>query len=95
MIDAMKTKLTKNDPVKISVDGGDWIEGVIELASENQMSLSVVVDEGIPSPCGLMEKDGKTVQVLLLSRDGDGYIDILASRPVAIQPLAAGNGSNA
>jgi hypothetical protein len=43
------------DRVEVRVTGlTGWIEGRVELASSNGVSIIITVDEGIPAPFGLL-----------------------------------------
>ena len=42
------------DKIQVLVDGGRWLDGYVKLASPNERSLIILVDEGIPPPFALL-----------------------------------------
>lgn len=62
------------DKIKIRVNGGPWLDALVDLASGNAQSLVISVDEGIPHPFGIDPNTGR--QTLFLLQTGSGWQDI-------------------
>jgi hypothetical protein len=72
--------MQKGDRIFVTIKGRR-LEGVVELASNNDRSLAVLFDEGVPEPFGIFNE----WQVLLLLKTGDAWHDIYAGRPVEVE----------
>lgn len=71
--------MTAGDIVEALADGTPWLEGELLLASENQRSLMLAIDEGVPIPFALHPALG--CQILILTLEGDGsYSELTCGR---------------
>jgi hypothetical protein len=70
----------ERDIIEALTEGSRWIKGEVLLASENQKSLALAMDEGCPIPFTLSPELGCVV-LMLFGVDDDGtYRDIATNR---------------
>jgi hypothetical protein len=65
--------MTRGQEVKARPAGGSWVKARADFISGNGRSVLLSADEGLP--LGLVDT-GTGRQVLLLTRDGDAWLDV-------------------
>lgn len=72
--------LQAGDIIEALTEGVPWLEGEVVMASENQKSLLLAMDEGVPIPFTLSPELGCIVLTLFGTDDDGTYRDLFTHR---------------
>lgn len=73
------------DKVQVSIEGSEWVEGKIVLASENKKSLGICLFEAVRLPTA--ERRGFCLTMLLaLLKEDDEYVCVVGGSKVKLKP---------